>query len=214
MQFFLDTANLDQIRSAHEMGLLDGVTTNPSLVAKENMEFRELVGQICKITSGPVSAEVLATETAAMIEEARELAAIADNVVIKLPMTPDGLKACVNLRGEGVAINMTLCFQANQALCAAKAGANYISPFIGRLDDVGHTGMDLIAEIRQIYDNYAFDTQILAASLRHPLHVVQAALAAADVATMPYKVLTQMLNHPLTDVGIERFLADFKRGKK
>ena len=214
MQFFLDTANLDEIRSAHEMGLLDGVTTNPSLVAKENIEFRELVGQICKITSGPVSAEVLATESAAMVEEARELAAIADNVVIKLPMTPDGLKACVRLRSEGVAINMTLCFQANQALCVAKAGANYVSPFIGRLDDVGHTGMDLIAEIRQIYDNYAFDTQILAASLRHPLHVVQAALAAADVATMPYKVLTQMLNHPLTDVGIERFLADFKKGQK
>ena len=214
MQFFLDTANLDEIRSAHEMGLLDGVTTNPSLVAKENMEFRELVGQICKITSGPVSAEVLATESAAMVEEARELAAIADNVVIKLPMTPDGLKACVRLRSEGVAINMTLCFQANQALCVAKAGANYVSPFIGRLDDVGHTGMDLIAEIRQIYDNYAFDTQILAASLRHPLHVVQAALAAADVATMPYKVLTQMLNHPLTDVGIERFLADFGKVKK
>ena len=214
MQFFLDTANLDEIRSAHEMGLLDGVTTNPSLVAKENMEFRELVGQICKITSGPVSAEVLATESAAMVEEARELAAIADNVVIKLPMTPDGLKACVRLRSEGVAINMTLCFQANQALCVAKAGANFVSPFIGRLDDVGHTGMDLIAEIRQIYDNYAFDTQILAASLRHPLHVVQAALAAADVATMPFKVLTQMLNHPLTDVGIERFLADFKKGQK
>ena len=214
MKFFLDTANLDQIRAAHEMGLLDGVTTNPSLVARENMDFKTLVGEICKITSGPVSAEVLSTETAGMVEEALALSKIAENVVIKLPTIPDGLKACVQLREKGVAINMTLCFQPNQALCIAKAGADYCSPFLGRLDDIGHDGMDLIPIIRQIYDNYGFSTQILAASLRHPLHVVQAAMAGADVATMPYNVFEKMLNHPLTDIGLERFISDFKKAQK
>jgi transaldolase len=214
MKFFLDTANLDQIRAAHDMGLLDGVTTNPSLVARENMDFKTLVGEICKITSGPVSAEVLSTGTAGMVEEALALAKIADNVVVKLPTIPDGLKACVQLREKGVAINMTLCFQPNQALCIAKAGATYCSPFLGRLDDIGHDGMDLIPIIRQIYDNYVFDTQILAASLRHPLHVVQAAMRGADVATMPYAVFEKMLNHPLTDIGLERFISDFKKAQK
>ncbi|UCG33721.1 MAG: fructose-6-phosphate aldolase [Phycisphaerales bacterium] len=214
MKFFLDTANLEQIRAAHDMGLLDGVTTNPSLVARENMDFKTLVGEICRITSGPVSAEVLSTETAGMVEEALALSKIAENVVIKLPTIPDGLKACVQLRERGVAINMTLCFQPNQALCIAKAGATYCSPFLGRLDDIGHDGMDLIPIIRQIYDNYGFDTQILAASLRHPLHVVQAAMAGADVATMPYNVFEKMLNHPLTDIGLERFISDFKKAQK
>jgi transaldolase len=214
MKFFLDTANLDQIRAAHDMGLLDGVTTNPSLVAREKMDFKALVGEICKITSGPVSAEVLSTETAGMVEEALSLSRIADNVVVKLPTIPDGLKACVQLREKGVAINMTLCFQPNQALCIAKAGATYCSPFLGRLDDIGHDGMELIPIIRQIYDNYGFDTQILAASLRHPLHVVQAAMAGADVATMPYNVFEKLLNHPLTDIGLERFISDFKKAQK
>ncbi len=214
MKFFLDTANLDQIRAAHDMGLLDGVTTNPSLVARENMDFRTLVGRICEITTGPVSAEVISTDSAAMVKEGLALAEIAENVVVKLPTIPDGLKACVQLREKEVPVNMTLCFQANQALCVAKAGATYCSPFLGRLDDVGHDGMDLIPTIRQIYDNYAFDTQILAASLRHPLHVVQAALAGADVGTFPYAVFEKLLDHPLTNVGLEKFISDFKKAQK
>jgi len=214
MKFFLDTANLDQIRAAHDMGLLDGVTTNPTLVARENMDFKTLVGEICRITDGPVSAEVLATEAEPMVEEGLALSQIAGNVVVKLPAIAEGLKACVRLREKGVAVNITLCFQPNQALCAAKAGATYCSPFLGRLDDVGHDGMDLIPTIRQIYDQYGFDTQLLAASLRHPLHVVQAALAGADVATMPYAVFAKLLDHPLTDVGLERFLSDFKKSRE
>ena len=214
MKFFLDTANLDQIRAAHDMGLLDGVTTNPSLVARENVDFRTLVGRICEITTGPVSAEVISTDSASMVKEGLALAEIAENVVVKLPIIPDGLKACVQLREKDVPVNMTLCFQANQALCVAKAGATYCSPFLGRLDDVGQDGMDLIPTIRQIYDNYAFDTQILAASLRHPLHVVQAALAGADVGTFPYAVFEKLLNHPLTDVGLEKFISDFKKAQK
>lgn len=214
MKFFLDTANLDQIRAAHDMGLLDGVTTNPSLVARENIDFPTLVGKICHITTGPVSAEVLSTEAAAMVEEGLSLAKIAENVVVKFPTIPEGLKACVRLREKGIAVNMTLCFQPNQALCVAKAGATYCSPFLGRLDDIGHEGMDLIPTIRQIYDNYGFDTQILAASLRHPLHIVQAALAGADVATMPFAVFQKLLDHPLTDVGLEKFLTDFNKAQK
>lgn len=214
MKFFLDTANLDHIRAAHDMGLLDGVTTNPSLVARENMDFPTLVGKICQITTGPVSAEVLSTEAAAMVEEGRSLAEIAENVVVKFPTIPEGLKACVRLREKGIAVNMTLCFQPNQALCVAKAGATYCSPFLGRLDDIGQEGMDLIPTIRQIYDNYGFDTEILAASLRHPLHIVQAALAGADVATMPFAVFQKLLDHPLTDVGLQKFLADYNKARK
>lgn len=210
MKFFLDSANIDQIRAAHDMGLLDGVTTNPSLVAKEGEKFESLIGRICEITAGPVSAEVVATESKAMLVEARKLRTIADNVVVKLPTIPEGLKALCVCREEGIPVNMTLCFQANQALCVAKAGASFCSPFIGRLDDVGEDGMALIRDIRLIYDNYGFDTEILAASIRHPLHVVQAALAGADVATMPASVFNQLLKHPLTDVGLERFLADWK----
>lgn len=210
MKFFLDTANLDQIRAAHDMGLLDGVTTNPSLVAKEGQKFETLIGQICEITPGPVSAEVTATVADKMLVEARRLRSIADNVVVKLPTIPEGLKALSVCAQEEIPVNMTLCFQANQALCVAKAGAAYCSPFIGRLDDVGEDGMALIRDIRMIYDNYGFDTEILAASIRHPLHVVQAALAGADVATMPASVFNQLLKHPLTDIGLERFLADWK----
>lgn len=214
MKFFLDTANVEQIRAAHEMGLLDGVTTNPSLVAKEGREFRSLLTEICEITSAPVSAEVVSTDAAGMVKEARELAKLADNIVVKLPIIPEGLKALNICRAEGITVNMTLCFQPNQALCVAKAGATYCSPFIGRLDDVGEDGMELVRTLRQIYDNYGFATQILAASLRHPKHVVEAALAGADVATMPFAVFQRLLDHPLTDVGLDRFLADWKKLKQ
>ncbi len=213
MRFFLDTANVDEIRAGAALGLVDGVTTNPSLVAKEGKDFKTLVGEICEIISGPVSAEVLATECDGMMAEARELAKIADNIVVKLPTTVEGVKACKTCSGEGIKTNLTLVFQPLQALIVAKAGATYCSPFLGRLDDIGHDGMALIEEIRLIYDNYAFGTEILAASLRHPLHVVQAAKAGADVGTIPSKVFHQMLNHPLTDSGLERFLADWKKSQ-
>jgi len=214
MKIFLDTANLDELRAGAEMGIVDGVTTNPSLVAKEGMDFRTLVAEICKIIPGPVSAEVLSTTRDAMVKEARELAKISENVVVKLPTIPEGLKALKICAAEGIKTNLTLIFQPLQALAVAKAGATYCSPFLGRLDDIGHDGMALIDEIRLIYDNYNFSTQILAASLRHPLHVVQAAKAGADVGTMPYKVFQQMLAHPLTDIGLAKFLADFKKAQK
>jgi len=211
MKFFLDTANLDELRAGAELGIVDGVTTNPSLVAKEGMDFPTLVRKICEIIPGPVSAEVVTTTCKEMVPEARKLSKIAENVVVKLPTTPEGVKALNICAAEGIKTNLTLIFQPLQALIVAKAGATYCSPFLGRLDDIGHDGMALVEEIRLIYDNYGFQTKILAASLRHPLHVVQAAKAGADVGTMPYKVFRQMLNHPLTDIGLERFLADFKK---
>lgn len=212
MKFFLDTANLDEIREAKSQGMLDGVTTNPSLVAKEgNVDFKQHVAAICEITQGPVSAEVTSLDLEGMLREGRDYVKIAPNVVIKCPLTPDGLKATRVLSDEGVRVNVTLCFSAAQAILAAKAGAAYISPFIGRLDDVGQNGLALIAEIVEIYDNYDWKTEVLAASIRHPIHVVEAARLGADIATMPFKVMQQLVKHPLTDKGLEQFLADWKK---
>ena len=212
MKFFIDTANLDEIREAIEMGLIDGVTTNPTLVAKEgNVDFKEHIAKICELVPGDVSAEVTALDAESMLREGRELAKIAPNVVIKCPLTLDGLKATRVFRDEGTKVNVTLCFSAAQALLAAKAGASYISPFIGRLDDVGQDGMQLIRDIVQIYGNYGFTTEVLAASIRHPMHIVDSALAGADVATIPFKVIQQLVKHPLTDKGLDSFLADWKK---
>ncbi len=211
MKFFLDTANIDEIREAASLGVLDGVTTNPTLVAKEGRDFQEVLREIASIVNGPISAEVTTTDPEEMVAQGRELSKIHPNIVIKVPVTKEGLQACKRLRAEGIEVNVTLCFSPSQALLAAKADATYISPFIGRLDDVSDEGMELIREIRAIYDNYGYETQILAASIRHPRHVVEAALAGADVATMPYKVLMQLLKHPLTDIGQERFLADWRK---
>lgn len=212
MKFFIDTANLDEIKEAVELGLIDGVTTNPSLVAKEgDIDFKEHIAAICELVKGDVSAEVTALDTAGMLREGRELAKIAPNVVVKCPLTLDGLKATRVFREEGTKVNVTLCFSAAQALLAAKAGASYISPFIGRLDDVGQDGMVLIRDIVQIYDNYGFATEVLAASIRHTMHIVDCALAGADVATIPFKVIQQLVKHPLTDKGLEGFLSDWKK---
>lgn len=212
MKFFIDTANLDEIREANELGLIDGVTTNPSLVAKEgDVDFKEHIAKICEMVKGDVSAEVTALDTEGMLREGRELAAIAPNVVVKCPLTLDGLKATRKFREEGTKVNVTLCFSAAQALLAAKAGATYISPFIGRLDDVGQNGMQLIEDIVQIYSNYGYETEVLAASIRHPMHIVDCALVGADVATIPFKVIQQLVKHPLTDKGLESFLSDWKK---
>jgi transaldolase len=212
MKFFIDTANLDEIREANEMGLIDGVTTNPSLVAKEgDVDFKKHIAKICEIVQGDVSAEVTSLDTEGMLREGRELAKIAPNVVIKCPLTLDGLKATRTFRDEGTKVNVTLCFSAAQALLAAKAGATYISPFIGRIDDIGQDGMQLIRDIVQIYDNYGFATEVLAASIRHPMHIVDCALAGADVSTIPFKVIQQLVKHPLTDKGLESFLTDWKK---
>jgi transaldolase len=213
MKFFLDTANLDEIRAGAALGIVDGITTNPSLVAKEGKDFKTLIGQISEIISGPVSAEVTSLDCAGMLKEARELSKIAENIIVKLPTIPEGVKALKICTEEGIKTNLTLVFQPIQALIVAKCGATYCSPFLGRLDDIGQDGMALIEEIRLIYDNYAFGTEILAASLRHPLHVVQAAKAGADIGTMPYKVFEQLLNHPLTDIGLAKFLSDWKKLK-
>ncbi len=212
MKIFLDTADLDEIRRAAAAGLIDGITTNPTLVATAAGERspRELFREICEVADGPVSAEVVATDAEGMLREGKELAAIHDHIVVKVPLTEVGLRTCRALRSEGIPVNVTLCFSAPQALLAAKAGATYISPFVGRLDDIGHDGMELIGQIRRIYDNYAMDTEILAASLRHPRHVVEAMELGADVGTLPAKVLWQLLKHPLTDSGLERFLSDWK----
>ncbi|WP_417579937.1 fructose-6-phosphate aldolase [Pelagibacterium sp.] len=211
MKFFVDTADISEIRELHEAGLLDGVTTNPSLVAKSGRDFKEVVKEICDLLPGlPVSAEVAATDYDGMMAEADVLGKIADNVVIKLPLTLAGLKACKSLTDKGVKTNVTLCFSANQALLAAKVGATYISPFLGRLDDINLDGMQLIADIRVIYDNYGFDTQILAASIRSPNHVSDAALAGSDVATIPPGVLKKLADHPLTDKGLDAFVKDWK----
>lgn len=214
MKFFLDTASVSEIREAAALGLLDGVTTNPSLVAKEKKDFRKLLAEICEVCDGPVSAEVVDTTCDGMVKEGRELAKVAENIVVKIPLIKEGIKACKVLRGEGIKTNVTLCFSPNQALLAAKAGASFISPFIGRLDDVSTEGMQLIRDIRTIYDNYSFPTEILVASIRHPMHVVEAAKIGADVATMPFKVFDQMLAHPLTDIGLKKFLDDWKATQK
>jgi len=212
MKFFIDTANLDEIKEANELGMIDGVTTNPSLVAKEgDVDFKEHIAKICSIVKGDVSAEVTALDTEGMLREGREYAKIAPNVVVKCPLTLDGLKATRILTQEGTGVNVTLCFSAAQAILAAKAGAKYISPFIGRLDDTATNGMQLIADIVQIYDNYDFDTQVLAASIRSPMHIVDCALARADVATIPFKIIKQLVHHPLTDKGLEGFLSDWKK---
>jgi len=212
MKFFIDTASLDEIRECVELGLIDGVTTNPSLVAKEgDVDFSEHIAKICSMVKGDVSAEVTALDTEGMLKQGREYAKIASNVVVKCPLTLDGLKATRILTEEGTGVNVTLCFSAAQALLAAKAGAKYISPFIGRLDDIATNGMQLIRDIVTIYDNYGFGTEVLAASIRHPMHIVDAALAGADVATIPFKVIQQLVKHPLTDKGLEAFLSDWKK---
>ncbi len=211
MKFFVDTADVEEIKDLAATGLVDGVTTNPSLIAKSGRDFKEVIAEICDIVVGPVSAEVTATTAEEMIVEGGALADIADNVTVKLPLTWDGLKACKALTDDDIETNVTLCFSANQALLAAKAGATFISPFLGRLDDIGHDGLGLINEIRQVYDNYDFDTEILAASLRHPMHVLECAKIGADVATLPPKVLRQLGAHPLTDRGLEAFLADWEK---
>ena len=215
MKFFVDTAIVDEIRELNDYGLLDGVTTNPSLIAKSGRDFKEVIAEIAALVEGPVSAEVAAMDFAGMVAEGEHLAAIAGNVVIKLPLTLDGLKACRHFSQKGIRTNVTLCFSANQALLAAKAGATFISPFIGRLDDIHINGMDLIGEIRTIYDNYGFQTEILAASIRTVNHVKEAALIGADVATIPPSTLKSLVKHPLTDKGLEAFLADWaKTGQK
>jgi transaldolase len=212
MKIFIDSANVDDIREAASLGIVDGVTTNPSLVAKEGRDFQEVIQEICTLVDGPVSAEVTATDYEGMVSEGREYASWADNVIIKVPLIREGLKACKALSSDGIGVNVTLCFSANQALLAAKAGATYISPFIGRLDDIGHDGMDVIAEIVAMYSNYEYlDTEVLAASIRHPRHVTEAAMLGAHVATIPFGVIDKMLLHPKTDSGLERFLSDWKK---
>jgi transaldolase len=211
MKFFIDSANVDDIREALALGLCDGVTTNPSLVAKTGRPFGDVIRDLVALVPGPLSLEVTALDHDGMMKQARELAAYGDQVVVKLPLTRDGLKACKTCFDEGIATNVTLCFTASQALLAAKAGATYISPFVGRLDDISTNGMRLIEDIVQIYDNYGFETQVLVASIRHPQHVVEAALAGAHVGTMPLPVLQQLFSHPLTDLGLEKFMADWKK---
>ncbi len=211
MKFFIDTANINEIKEAASYGLLDGVTTNPSLVAKEGKNFRALLDEIIKIVDGPISAEVVSTDYDGIMKEAHELAKIHRNIVVKVPLIKEGIKAVKSLSGEGINTNVTLCFSPSQALLAAKAGATYISPFVGRLDDISHDGMELIQQIIQIYNNYNFKTQVLVASIRHPLHVVDAALMGAHVATMPFDVINKLFKHPLTDLGLEKFLSDWKK---
>ncbi len=213
MKFFIDTANIGEIQEAARMGVLDGVTTNPSLVAKEGKDFRKLLEEICAIVDGPISAEVVSTDFDGIIKEGRDLAKIHKNIVVKVPLIKEGLKAVKALKGEGIRTNVTLCFSPNQALLAAKAGATFISPFIGRLDDISHNGMDLIRQIVTIYRNYAFETEVLVASVRHPLHVVEAAMIGAHICTMPFKVIDQLIKHPLTDIGLEKFLADWHKSQ-
>lgn len=211
MRFFLDTANLDEIKTAHAWGILDGVTTNPTLVAKEGREHREQIEAICAVVKGPVSVETTTTDADGMIREGIEFATWAPNVVVKVPITPEGLRGLRGLCERGIPVNVTLVFSVPQALLAAKAGATFVSPFVGRLDDAGHDGMQVVREICAAFRNYSFETKVLAASLRHPMHVVEAALAGAHVATMPFKVMEQLFKHPLTDVGLDRFLADARR---
>ncbi|NDY42009.1 fructose-6-phosphate aldolase [Dissulfurirhabdus thermomarina] len=214
MQFFIDTANLDEIREAADLGMVDGVTTNPSLVAKEGCPLEDRIREICQIVDGPVNAEVVSLDAEGMVTEGRRLAQIAPNVVVKVPMTPEGLKATRRLAGEGIRVNVTLVFSPLQGLLAAKAGAAYASPFVGRLDDISQDGMDLIRDLALIYENYAYDTEIIVASVRHPVHVLEAARIGADIATIPFKVIRQLASHPLTDRGLEKFLADWEKVPK
>jgi transaldolase len=211
MKFFIDTANIEEIKEAHRMGMVDGVTTNPSLIAKEKKEFKALIQEICAIVDGPVSAEVISLDTDGMVREARDLAKLHDNVVVKIPMTVDGLKAVRSLAAEGIHTNVTLVFSPLQALMAAKAGASFVSPFVGRLDDLSQDGMALVEQIVEIYGNYAFETEIIVASVRNPLHVLDAAVMGADIATIPFNVLSKLAAHPLTDKGIQAFLDDWKK---
>lgn len=214
MKFFIDTANLDEIRKGVEMGMVDGVTTNPSLVSKEDKPFEEILREICQVVDGPVSAEVVSLDADGMIKEAKVLAAMSDNIVIKIPMIVEGLKAVKRLTAEGIKTNVTLVFSSAQALLAAKAGATYVSPFVGRLDDIGEHGMDLIADIMTVYRNYGYETEVIVASVRNPLHVMDAAMIGADIATIPLKVIEQLAKHPLTTNGIAQFLADWEKRKK
>lgn len=214
MKIFIDTANIKHIKEVASWGILDGVTTNPSLIAKEGRNFREVIEEISKIVSGPVSAEVLSTDSKGMVKEAKELVQLGENVVIKIPMTKEGLKACNELRCENIKTNVTLIFSANQALLAAKAGASYVSPFVGRLDDICNDGISLVSDIVEIFKTYDIKTEVISASVRHPMHVIKSADAGADIATIPYEVLMKMLKHPLTDMGIDRFLKDWEEVKE
>ncbi len=214
MKFFIDTANIAEIKEAASLGILDGVTTNPSLVSKEGKDFKKLLMEILAIVDGPVSAEVISTDYNGIIKEAKEYSKMHKNIVVKVPLIKEGLKAVKTLSDEGIKTNVTLCFSPSQALLAAKAGATYISPFVGRLDDISHSGMELISQIVQIYKNYDYETQVLVASIRHPLHLVDAALIGADVCTMPFNVIEKLFNHPLTDLGLDKFLSDWKKLNK
>ncbi|MBN2071750.1 MAG: fructose-6-phosphate aldolase [Candidatus Krumholzibacteriota bacterium] len=214
MKFFIDTANVDEIKEAAKLGLLDGVTTNPTLLSREKGSFRETLREICSIVPGPVSAEVVSLDAGGMVKEGKDLTTIADNIIIKVPCTTEGIKAIGMFKAEGIETNATLCFSANQGLLVAKAGATYVSPFVGRLDDVGQPGMELIADLVDIYNNYSFATQIIVASIRSVQHVYESALLGADVATIPFKVISQLIKHPLTDKGIESFLADWEKVEK
>ena len=214
MKFFIDTANVNEIREAASLGVVDGVTTNPSLIAREGRDFKQVIAEICSIVDGPISAEAVSLKAEDMVAEGVELAKIHKNIVVKLPMTKDGLKATKVLAGQGIKLNMTLVFSPSQALLAAKVGAAYVSPFVGRLDDISHYGMDLVRQIIEIFDNYGYDTEVIVASVRNPLHVVDAALAGAHIATIPFSVIDQLVKHPLTDIGIEKFLADWKKLEK
>lgn len=214
MQFFLDTANLDQIKEAASWGILDGVTTNPTLVSRENRRFEDLIKDICGVVPGPVSVESVSTQADDISKEARELAKLAENVVVKIPICVEGIKATHALAQEGIKVNTTLIFSANQAILAAKAGSRYVSPFIGRLDDISHDGLELVDQIVSIYNNYGFETEVIVASIRHPLHIVESAMMGADIVTVPFAILEKMAKHPLTDIGMERFLKDWEKVKK
>ena len=214
MKFFIDTANIDEIKKANALGMVDGVTTNPSLIAKENRPFEELLQEICELVEGPVNGEVISLDAEGMVAEGRKLAAFHPNIVVKIPMTTEGLKAVKILSSEKIRTNVTLIFSSTQALMAAKAGASYVSPFVGRLDDIAQVGMDLVSEIMNIYANYGYETEVIVASVRNPIHVVEAALIGADIATIPFKVIEQLAKHPLTDIGMEKFLADWEKRTK
>ena len=211
MKFFIDTANIEEIKKANDLGLLDGVTTNPTLVSREGRDFKELIQEICGIVKGPVNAEVVSIDAEGMLQEARDLVKIADNIVVKIPLIKEGLRAVKTLSEEGIKTNVTLCFSPIQALMAAKAGATYISPFVGRLDDLSQRGMDLVEQIVAIYDNYGYHTEVIVASIRNPVHVLDAALMGADISTIPFKVMEQLIKHPLTDIGLDSFLADWNK---
>ncbi len=214
MKFFIDTANVKEIREAASLGVVDGVTTNPSLVSKEGRDFKQVITEICSIVDGPISAEAVSLDADGMVAEATDLAQIHKNIVVKLPMTKEGLKATKILAGKGIRVNMTLVFSPAQALLAAKVGASYVSPFVGRLDDISHYGMELVRQVTTIFDNYGYPTEVIVASVRNPLHVLDAALAGAHIATIPFSVIDQIVKHPLTDIGIEKFLADWKKLEK